>query len=145
MAITSKVYGHFPEKISNKEIDFDTDTIKIMLCSDSYLVSQDNDEYKSDVTNEVSGTGYTAGGETLTGKSIEYASGDSKVVTLYASAIEWRNITATFRYAVIYCDTGTDSTSALISYIDFGSDIELEGIKLIITLDSNRVVTFTIE
>lgn len=145
MAIISRVYGHFPEKISNKEIDFDTDTIKLMLCSDSYTVSQDNDEYKSDVTNEVSGSGYTAGGETLTGKSVTYASGDSKVVTWSASTIEWRNITATFRYGVIYCDTGDDSTSALISYIDFGSDVELTDIRFIVTLDSNRVVTFTIE
>lgn len=49
-------------KTLNKEIDFDTDTIKAMLCAAGYTPDLDAHDYKNDVTNEVTGTGYTAGG-----------------------------------------------------------------------------------
>lgn len=56
-------------KMLNKEIDFDTDTIKAMLCAAGYTPDLDAHDYKNDVTNEVTGTGYTAGGATLASKT----------------------------------------------------------------------------
>lgn len=45
-------------------IDFDTDTFKVMLVTSAYVPSKDSDLKRSNVTNEVVGTGYTAGGVT---------------------------------------------------------------------------------
>ena len=59
------VYGSFLSKALNKEIDVDTDVIKAMLVTSSYTYSAAH-AYKSSITNEVSGTGYTAGGATVT-------------------------------------------------------------------------------
>src|SRR5690242_11682894 len=65
MAITARAYPTFLVKTLNKEIDFDSDTIKAMLVTSSYAFSASH-AYKSDITNEVTGTGYTAGGTAVT-------------------------------------------------------------------------------
>ena len=62
MAVTAAWYGKAMLSILNKEVDLDTDTLKVMLCTSTYTPNQDTHQYKSDVTNEVSGTGYTATG-----------------------------------------------------------------------------------
>ncbi len=121
MAVTAKMYGNALLKALNKEVDWDTDTIKVMLCTSSYTPDQDTHIYKSSVTNEVTGTGYTAGGATLANKTITYT-GSTNTIKLDADDITWSNSTITARYAVIYDDTGTDSTSTLLGYIDFGED-----------------------
>ena len=59
------IYNSFKRDIMNGSIDLDTDTIKVMLVTSTYTPNQDTHTKRSDVTNEVSGTGYTAGGATL--------------------------------------------------------------------------------
>ena len=49
-------------------IDFDNDTFKQLLVTSSYTANKDTHTKRSDVTNEISGTGYTAGGATVTAK-----------------------------------------------------------------------------
>lgn len=86
---TGKFYGQAFLSAFNKEIDLDSDTIKAMLVTNAYTPDQHNHRYKSSVTNEVTGTGYTAGGATLTGASINYTAANSwtqvaAVSTVYA-------------------------------------------------------------
>lgn len=81
MAVTASAYGNFLAKVLNKEIDFDSDAIKIMLCTSSYTPNLDTDAYKSAVTNEVVGTGYTAGGATLASAAIAYTAANSWATT----------------------------------------------------------------
>src|SRR5882724_8377295 len=117
MAVSAKVYAKFFLTLENKEIDLDSDTLKVMLCTSSYAVSQANDKYKSDVTNEVSGTGYTAAGATLASVTVTPS---SLVVTIDAADTSWTTSTITARYAVIYDATpSTDATRPLIGYVDF--------------------------
>lgn len=121
MAVTAKMYGNALLKALNKEVNYITDTIKVMLCTNSYTPNQDTHIYKSSITNEVTGTGYTAGGATLANKTMTY-DGTTNTIKLDANDITWANSTITARYAVIYDSTGTDSTSVLLGYIDFGED-----------------------
>lgn len=58
-------------------VDFLSDTIKCLLMTNTYSVNLDTHETKSDITNEVSGTNYTAGGTTLGSKTITYTAADS--------------------------------------------------------------------
>ncbi len=56
--MASFVYGNALKAAFNKEIDFDSDTIKVMLLTSSYTPNQDSHDYLDDVvSNEVSGTG----------------------------------------------------------------------------------------
>jgi hypothetical protein len=101
-------------------IDLDTDTLKIALVTSSYTPDQDAHDNFDDVTNEVTGTGYTSGGATLT-PSVGVDNTDNEGV-FDAADVSWTTSTITARGAVIYKSTGTASTSKLICYLDFGSD-----------------------
>jgi len=66
-------------------------------------------------TNEVSGTGYTAGGEILT--PIVPASSD-QTAYLSFNNVTWTGVSFTCRGALIYNST----TNAAVAVLDFGSD-----------------------
>ena len=121
--MASKVYGNALKAAFNKEVDWDSDTIKVALVSSAYTPNQDGHDYWDDVvTNEVAGTGYTAGGKTLTGKTVTYDAG-TNTVKFDADDASWPNSTITARYAVVYDDSGaTAGQKALIAYFDFTTD-----------------------
>jgi hypothetical protein len=142
--MASKLYGNFLLKALNKEIDFDSDTIKVALVSSSYTPDQDAHDYWNDVSSyEVTGTGYTAGGATLASKTATYDSA-TNVIVLDAADTTWSSSTITARYAVIYDSTGTASTSPLIGYVDFGSDQSSTSGNFTITWDSTGIVRITV-
>jgi hypothetical protein len=142
--MASKLYGNFLLKALNKEVDYDTDTIKVALLTSSYTPDQDAHDYFNDVsTYEVSGTGYTAGGITLASKTATYDSA-TNVIVLDAADVTWSSSTITARYAVVYDSTGTSSTSALIGYVDFGSDQSSTNGNFTITWDSTGIVRITV-
>ena len=121
--MASKLYGNVLKAAFNKEIDFDSDTIKVALVSSSYTPNQDTHDYWDDVVaNEVTGTGYTAGGATLASKSVTY-DGATNTLTFDAADVTWSSSTITARYAVVYDDSGaTNGQKALLGYYDFTTD-----------------------
>lgn len=123
MAVTAKLYSHLPLNALKKlisDLAAGGTTIKVMLCTSTYAPAQDTHENKGDVTNEVTGTGYTAGGATLASKTCTVT---GRVTTFDAADTEWLNSTITARYAVIYDDTpATDAEKKLLMYVDFGED-----------------------
>jgi hypothetical protein len=140
---TTKTYGSLIAKAFNKEVDFDSDTIKVALLSSSYTPNQDTHDYFDDVSSfEVSGTGYTSGGATLGNKSVSYNS-STNVTKFDGDDVSWTSSTITARYAVIYDATGTASTSALIGYVDFGSDQSSSSGTFSIVWDAAGIFTTT--
>jgi len=140
MAVTAKLYGLAQQSILSKEINWSSDTIKVMLTTSAYVPNQDTHRYKSAVTNEVTGTGYTAGGATLASKTINYDT-SSNTLTLDAADVTWPSSTITARYAVIYDSTGTDETSALIAYVDFGADVVSTNGDFTLSWNASGIVT----
>ena len=114
------VYNPFKKDI-NINVDWVNDTIKAMLVTSAYTPDIDLDLFIDDVTNEVTGTGYTAGGGTLVGKAITIDN-TTDVAKYDATDYTWSSSTVTARGVVIYKDTGTPATSPLITYLDFGTD-----------------------
>lgn len=144
--MASKLYGQFLSQALNKEIDWDTDTIKVALLTNSYTPDQDAHNYFDDVsTYEVSGaTGYTSGGNTLTNKTNTYNSG-TNVIVLDADDTTWSTSTITARYAVVYDATpATNATRPLIGYVDFGSDQSSSNGNFTITWDATGIVRITV-
>lgn len=140
MAVTAKAFGLFAKSLVNKEVDLDSDSLKVMLCTSAYTPDQDTHQYKSQVTNEVTGTGYTAGGQALTGVTVAYDAA-TNTVKLDADDPSWAGSTITARYAVFYDDTpATAATKPLISYVDFGADISTTAGAFSLTLDANGIV-----
>jgi hypothetical protein len=96
--------------------------VKCMLVTSGYSPDQDAHDYIDDVgANEVSGTGYTAGGATLANKAVTQDNTDNEGV-LDADDVSWTSSTITARGAILYKDTGTPATSPMICYFDFASD-----------------------
>lgn len=143
--MASKMYGNFLLKALNKEVDWDTDTIKVALVGSGYTPNQDSHDYWDDVVaNEVSGTGYTAGGIALTSKTATYDSG-TNVVILDAADSVWASSSITARYAVVYDDSGaSNAQKVLVGYIDFGSDQSSTNGNFTVTWDATGIARVTI-
>ena len=100
----------FKSGLFDGDFDFDTDTFKIALYTNSASLNAETDAYTA--TGEVSGSGYTAGGNTLTvSKGI---TGGTAFIT-FANTSWSAAITA--RGALIYKVGGGS-----ICVLDFGSD-----------------------
>lgn len=110
----------FFDGTANSSWDWDTDTIKVSLHSNT-APNQDTHDFFDDVSaSELAATGgYTSGGATLTGKSVTYTGGTNKIAFI-ATDPQWTSASFTAYYAVIYKSTGVASTSPLIGYIDLG-------------------------
>ncbi|HRS26488.1 MAG TPA: hypothetical protein P5140_08120 [Methanofastidiosum sp.] len=115
------VYNEFLYQLAAQTLNLGTDTLKVALLSNAYTPNKDH-AYFSDInSNEVTGTGYTAGGALLTGITLtKQDSSDNVKVT--GNDVTWVSSTITARYAVIYKATGTPGTSPLILCFDFGTD-----------------------
>lgn len=94
-------------------------TFKLMLLTDSHTPDIDAEEFIDDVSaNEVSGTGYTAGGETVTTVTVTVDDTNDRAY-IDADDVTWSTATITARYAYLYVDTGTPSTSEIVGYYDY--------------------------
>lgn len=96
--------------------DFDTGSVytyKIALYNANASLDENTTVYTTD--NEVSGTGYSAGGATLT-KVSPALSGDTAVVTF--QPVTWNPASFTTRGALIYNST----TNAAVAVLNFGED-----------------------
>jgi hypothetical protein len=102
----------FKSGLISGDFDFDTDTIKMALYTNAATLDEDTAAYTT--TGEVSASGYTAGGVTLT---VE------KGITDNTAFISFENVTIsaafTARGALIYKSGGSNPA---ICVLDFGSD-----------------------
>lgn len=139
--MASIIYNSYKLKLidNSTKIDLSSDTIKIALVTSSYTPSADNHDFFDDITNEVSGTGYSAGGATLASKTATQDNTDDESV-FDAADVTWTSSSITARGAVIYKSTGVSSTSPLICYIDFGTDKTSDGGTFQITFNSEGIL-----
>ena len=120
--MASLIYNSAIDDMARNNIDFDTNTFKAMLVTSSYTPNKDTHDKRDDVTNEVSGTGYTAGGVTTACTVTKDTANDK--VTLQFAAVSWAASTITARALVIYKSRGgASSADELVAYNDFGSDV----------------------
>lgn len=99
-----------------------TDTYYVMLTTSAYAADQDAHTKRSDVTNEVTGTGYTAGGQAI----VPTFSKDlvNNRLQIVFPQVTWPASTITARRAVYYKRRGgAASADELIAVDDFGADV----------------------
>lgn len=124
--MASLIYNSCIDDMARGAIDFDTDSFKVMLVTSAYTPNKDTHDKRDDVTNEVSGTGYTAGGAASV-CTVTKDTGNDKV-TLSFAAVSWATATITARGAVYYKSRGgASSADELVAYVDFGGDVNSIG------------------
>lgn len=114
MALTQSMVTSFKVELFGGIQDLDTDTIKIALFTLAATLNAATTAYST--TNEVVGTGYVAGGNTLAGATIS-SSGTTAFVDF--SDTTWTSATITARGALIY---NSSKANRAIAVLDFGSD-----------------------
>jgi|TARA_R110002153_G_scaffold41101_3_gene117374 hypothetical protein len=114
MAITSGISISFRSQIMLGEHDLDTNSIKLALYSSSASLSDGTTVYTT--SNEVVGTGYSAGGVVLTG--IDVTTDSSVAVVSITDAVVTAS-TITARGALIY---NASQSNKAIAVFDFGAD-----------------------
>jgi hypothetical protein len=96
------------------EHDLDTDVIKIALFTDAATLGASTTAYST--TNEVVGTGYTAGGETLSSVTVTL---DGSVAIVDFADVTWTSASFTARGALIY---NSSKSNKAVAVFDFGSN-----------------------
>ena len=118
MAITQAMCTSFKQALLDGEMDFSSDTsqtFKIALYTSSATLDASTTAYSA--TNEVSGTGYSAGGNTLTISTNPTTSGTTAFLSF--SNTTWSTASITARGALIYQSGGSNPAVAVL---DFGGD-----------------------
>lgn len=133
--MASLIYDSYFDDLNRGNIVPSVDTFKMMLVTSAYVPNKGTHSKRSHVTNEVVGTGYTAGGKTTSaGVSLDTTNHRADVSFTGPS---WAASTITARGAVIYKDRGGDaSADELVAYVDFLSDISSSGATFQVTVTS---------
>ena len=132
--MASLIYNSAIFDASTGAIDFDTDTFKMMLVTSSYTAAKTHTK-RNAVTNEVSGTGYTAGGNAAAA-TVTKDDTNSRVDITF-SITSWTSSTITARAGVIYKSRGgASSADELVGYVDFGSDVSSTAGTFSVTITS---------
>jgi hypothetical protein len=144
-AVTGFMYG-VPVKNQydgTSVVDWDTDTIKVALLT-GHTPNQDVHDFFNDVSgNQITGTGYTAGGATLGTKTATYDTASDQT-RLDAADTTWTTSTLSATHAVVYKDTGTPTTSALMGLLDFGATVTTTAGTFQITWDATGIIVIDV-
>lgn len=143
MAITaSGLYGLTLEKmfIDTAGQSLEAETHKALLVTDSYTHNYDTHDFRDDVNaSEVSGTNYTAGGNTITTTNITLSSG---VLTYDHDDVQWATSTIANAMALIgYFNVGSAATDQLIYLLDFVTAVSTTAGLLLVQINASGVFT----
>lgn len=119
MAIYRAMPTSFKVELLQGVHDLTTDTLKLALYTNMASLGAGTTAYTTD--GEVSGTGYTAGGKTVTGVVVTYT---GTTAYMDCANVTWDAVTFTTRGALLYNSSKANRAVAVLS---FGSDVVLDG------------------
>jgi hypothetical protein len=130
--MASLVYNSLCKDAFLGRVVIGTSVIKAMLVTSAYIENKDTHLTRADITNEVSGTGYTAGGQTITATLTQDLTTEKTIITL--PSVTFANSTLSGVRKVIYyvANGGASSGDYLIGVNDLGADYSSSGNSLII-------------
>lgn len=145
MAVTISRYNHTLKKLLNKEVDYTA--LKLMLLNDDAAFNASHTTLAGPAgsanANQVSGNGWTAGGETLGSVAITIVDTDGAMLDANDVSVEASGGAIGPAYAaVIYDDT--DSNDAPLWFIDLGgAQTAGVGTEFKVTFDANGIQRIT--
>lgn len=134
------IYTSFKKRIGDGTFDMDADTFKCALFTSAHTPDAAHTVF-ADLTGEVSGTGYTTGGTTLT--DVIWATSGATAV-FDADDPTWSDAVITARYAVIYkSGTANDLTNPLVCLLDFGEDKGVTGGTFTVNFNDSGILVLS--
>ena len=131
------IYGKAKQSLLNGEFNISSDSLKVLLVTDSYVPNQNTDQFVSNISSSY----------------IKQRTSSLTNVTNVLGVIDADNVLVTsysglpFKALVIYKDSGADSTSRLLAYVDTATGIPFLGINAVtdITINwsngSNKIIS----
>lgn len=148
MTVTAHVFPQFELGLASKLQNIATDSIKVALSNAAGPVTLATSgvqaaklftDWTSNVAAEITGTGYTAGGQLLT-SVVSSVTGD--VWTFSAASPAWTSSTITANQAIFYDSSA--STEQLIAFWDFGGAVSDTSGTYTLTINASGIVTATV-
>ena len=135
MAIQQGLTISFKQEMLQAVQNLLTDTLYMALYTGLSDISPNTTEYTA--TNEITGTGYTAGGTQVLGATIN---ADTTTGTVYVnfSDVSWPSANFTARGALIYNVTASNKSVAVL---DFGSDKIFTPVSNTVVMPVNSATT----
>lgn len=140
--MASGIYPSFIEDICKGNINPQSDTFRVMIVGSGYTPVPATHTKRSDITSEISASGYTAGGEvvdiSVTRSGFE--------ITITIPATQWASIAAgaTGRRAIVYkARGGAASADELVCCIDPGGDRPTNGTSYTVSLATQPKIVVT--
>jgi hypothetical protein len=141
--VASGIYTNAKKLFLAAGLDLSANTIKCLLVTSSYTPNLDTHTSRADITNEVTGTGYTAGGIALTTKTVT-ADNTNHLGKFTADPVVWATSTITARRAILYrSNGGASSGDPLICEFDFVSDVVSTAGNFTITWAAGGIIQLT--
>jgi len=141
MAITaSGIYAVTFEKqmIDTLGQSFEAETHKALMTTDTYTPAFDTHDFRDDVTNEVTGTGYTLGGNTVITTDITIGSPAAGQTKLDFADPSWPASTIASAMCLIhYYNVGSAATDPLSLLLDFVTAVSTTNGTLLVQIAAN--------
>ena len=134
------IYNSFKEYMADGTIDMDGDSFKIALLDNGHTPAATHSVWADVSADEISGDGYTTGGQALTSVVWDRTAG---TVKFDAANPQWTGATFTARYAVIYDDTPESPADPLVCLIDFGADKTVENNTFTVQFHEDGILTLS--
>lgn len=113
------VYKKAKEAMLKGDIDLQTNNLKVLLVNSSYVPNQNSDNFVSDInSNYIKARSSSISNVTV---SLGVLDADDIVISNYSGAA--------FNAVVLYQDSGSDSSSILITYIDTSDGLPFSGVN----------------
>lgn len=150
MSFTQHVFPSFALGLAAGKFNFGSDTLKcglsdnagpITLATTNVKTAALWTDWKSNVAAEISGTGYTAGGATLSGESVSYGGTNNDVTTFTFSNPSWTSASFTANQAIFYDSSA--STYQLICFWDFGGALTVTSGTFTLGINASGLMTAT--
>jgi len=143
MAVTAAGYYFLTfekQMIDTAGQSIEAETHKEALVADGYTPAFDTHDFRNDLTNEVSGAGYTAGGVAVTSTELTVSAGTA--VWDFTDTV-YPTVTITDAMAgVVYFNVGADTTDQLIVLQDFVTAASATAANFTIQHHATGVVRF---
>lgn len=133
--MSNALYDKGRDAFLQGSITWNSDTVKMALVSSAYTVAISTHQYYSDVPSTA-----------VIGTPVALSSKSSSAGIANCGNVTFTSVTtgSTVSYIVIYKDTGTDTTSPLIAYIDTatGLPVTTNGGNITVTIDTGAAKLF---
>lgn len=137
--MASLIYNSFFDDVVRGAIDCDTDTFKVMALGAAYAENKDTHTKRSDLSNEVSGAGYTAGGAVVTVTVTKDTANDRIDISLGGASWPASTISGAQKFVYYKSRGGAATADELVAVIDNGTPVSTSNGTLQLNASTIRI------